>query len=84
MSKCLGCGNELTTGDIGISGYCNQCQQRNKYPAVGLQGWICPICGGGLSPYTSRCPCVLYPPLPTQGRGKYTQFLKKIFGEEIK
>jgi hypothetical protein len=24
-------------------------------------GWTCPKCGGGLSPYTSRCPCV---PLP--------------------
>lgn len=22
------------------------------------QGWICPICGKGLSPSTSSCPCV--------------------------
>lgn len=20
-------------------------------------GWICPVCGRGLSPYTSACPC---------------------------
>lgn len=26
-----------------------------------LVGWTCPACGGGLSPFTNRCPCV---PLP--------------------
>ena len=22
-----------------------------------MYGWICPVCGRGLSPYTSICPC---------------------------
>jgi hypothetical protein len=33
--------------------------QRPQTP--GLPGWICPRCGRGLSPYTTKCPCVLYP-----------------------
>lgn len=22
------------------------------------QGWICPVCGSGVSPFTDKCPCV--------------------------
>lgn len=22
-----------------------------------LQGWVCPVCGRGLSPFTTVCPC---------------------------
>lgn len=33
----------------------------NSYQAVkqktGLTGWICPVCGVGVSPYQDHCPC---------------------------
>lgn len=30
-------------------------------PKVVMHGWLCPACGGGVSPYVTKCPCV-----PTQ------------------
>lgn len=26
-------------------------------PPPEMKGWICPVCGRGLSPYTAVCPC---------------------------
>ena len=26
-------------------------------PSGGVTGWVCPVCGRGLSPYTAVCPC---------------------------
>jgi len=32
----------------------------------GITGWICPVCGRGLSPFTNVCPCKPFPaPVPT-------------------
>lgn len=31
----------------------------------GMVGWICPVCGRGLSPFTSVCPCKPFTPTIT-------------------
>ena len=36
-----------------------QIPESEPAPAGGLMGWICPVCGRGLSPYTSSCPCAI-------------------------
>lgn len=30
-------------------------QPKQRIPQ--MRGWVCPVCGRGLSPYTSVCPC---------------------------
>ena len=60
MTKCISCGKELMTGD-GLGHECWDCKNKKesqKQSNAGLAGWICPVCGRGLSPYTSVCPCV--------------------------
>lgn len=45
--------------------YCYGCDpDRPKYKPIesdGLTGWICPVCGSGVSPFTSLCPCCSIP-----------------------
>jgi len=43
--------NEYTTTTTGTS------FTVNAPKTVGLYGWICPVCGRGLSPFTYVCPC---------------------------
>ena len=63
MSKCMDCGSDIDTGGDNLR--CGACKQKiencHNLP-IGIQGWICPVCGAGLSPYTQRCSCVGFPP----------------------
>lgn len=38
-------------------------------PVTGPVGWVCPVCGCGLSPYTSYCPCKGWTEFKATGTG---------------
>ena len=68
--KCMMCGSEMvnTTGGNYTCQKCNQTindlvyRPSNYYmpeqQGFGQQGWICPVCGAGLAPWVSVCPCM--------------------------
>jgi len=58
MSLCPNCGTELGSGGCPNP----NCPSKTYYGSIKLYpekktGWICPICGGGVSPYIDKCPC---------------------------
>lgn len=62
MSNCVKCGRYFETSKQ--TDYCSECERSKistcdmPLPGFGKQeGWICPVCGRGLSPWTSFCPC---------------------------
>lgn len=65
--QCVRCGKELVTSDASHNGYCLTCRMQMNGPSAcelplphgfGKQeGWICPVCGRGVAPWMSFCPC---------------------------
>jgi hypothetical protein len=71
MEKCWICGKEMVN-TIGGNYHCptcgvgvndgvfrtpSNCDMPLPQGFVEQKGWICPVCGRGLSPWTSFCPC---------------------------
>ena len=70
--QCIRCGKEMFTSSTNGDNICFECKNSyNNYhihipnncdipmpQGFGKQeGWICPVCGRGLAPWTSFCPC---------------------------
>ena len=49
---CPKCGMPYTTGGCGCPLF-----KKTKETPVGIPDWTCPVCGRGLSPYMTMCPC---------------------------
>ena len=61
--NCVKCGKLFDSTSGSLDGICEQCRNSPKEFIGGIHGWICPVCGAGLSPYTQRCSCQGYPPM---------------------
>ena len=68
--QCVRCGKEMFTSSSNGDNMCLEC--KNVYTHIYIpnncdmplpqgfgkqEGWICPVCGRGLAPWTSFCPC---------------------------
>lgn len=63
-TSCYKCGRPLGNNYtlIGNEPFCVICSNEMNKPAmpVGMQGWICPVCGKGNSPFVKQCDCQPY------------------------
>ena len=56
--KCIDCGNDWTgIFDINIGTVTPNIPSYEPPKISGSYGWICPVCGAGVSPYQDHCPC---------------------------
>ena len=47
----------FTAPDMTVTEFVEDCLPSAQTEQRGLSGWLCPVCGRGLSPFTSVCPC---------------------------
>lgn len=66
VSKQCSCGKKNQQIDE-----CAECTPKAPKGIFGMNGWLCPACGRGNSPFSSSCPCVPFPqyPVTCQGSG---------------
>lgn len=59
ITKCVNCNGWLHVRPTGSPGPPpdGTMFQINKESIVGMMGWICPVCGQGVSPLVDVCPC---------------------------
>ena len=66
MSMCAKCGGYFSVTKQ--TAYCPECEKSNLEKVSNCdmplpqgfgeqKGWICPVCGRGVAPWTSYCPC---------------------------
>ena len=70
--QCIRCGKEMFTSAYNGDNICFECRNSYNNSHIHIpnncdiplpqgfgkqEGWICPVCGRGLAPWTSFCPC---------------------------
>ena len=55
---CPNCGKPYFIEGTAVNPDLCKCGSYTAFPP--LQGWVCPVCGRGNSPYNLTCPCVNY------------------------
>ena len=78
--------NLCETTFVGVKENDKEFATENNY--FGKTGWICPVCGRGLSPYTSFCPCKkdkkqVLNTIPTENDFSLDKYMKRMNTEDI-
>lgn len=61
---------------------CESCKPKPMPGMFGANGWLCPACGRGNSPFSSTCPCKPFPQWPVIF-GSPTPFNQPTIGDEL-
>ena len=71
LNKCNKCGRPFFNTGINSDATLCECPithpgkmenplfPKEETPSKGMLGWICPVCGRGMSPFSDSCPCTI-------------------------